>query len=96
MRWNKIGIIAQTGAPFPSNPRLLQMAMLNKYRENWSDDTLHLKRLFLCAPLRYSVKNIKLETWTCKRRRFFFTYCTYDESWTPIRTDCFKVILSTL
>lgn len=54
MRGNKIGMIAQMEALCTSSPRLLQLAMSNKFSDDRNDGTFHLKPVCQCMLLRCS------------------------------------------
>lgn len=78
-RWNKVNIMAQTGACFPSSPCMLQVTVSKKKEEYLICDVLCLKRFCQRALLRYSVVKIHLEAETPKKRCFLFSSCNYIE-----------------
>lgn len=92
-RWCKVCMIPQTEVLFQSSPRMPQMTILNIYEEYWDCDTRCSKRLCQWAHLRYSVENIMLGTWTCKKRRFHVSICDYEGFEAPSMDDSFRVIV---
>lgn len=96
MRRNKVSVIAQMRAPFPSIPCVQQMAIASKYGDCQNLGTLYLKRLCYCALLRCSVENIQLKAYTHKKRRFLFSSGNHGESGAPVLSDILTETVSTL
>lgn len=95
-RRNKVSIIAQTVASFPSCSRMLQMAIQNKQRKHRNCDTVYLKHLCQCVLLYCSVENLKVGTWIRKKRSFLFGDCNHKEFGATVMGDSFEAIVSTL
>lgn len=76
--------------PHAADSHARQVEKLPKY------DTLHLRRLYRCAPLRCTVENVVLGAWRRKERHLLFSDFNHEESEAPVRDDNFGVITNTL
>lgn len=93
MRWQKVSIITQTRASFPSCPCKLQVTVSDNYGKCSNCDKHSLESLFQCALLHCGVKHLQLGAWTREDRRLVLCNGNHNGPVPPIGDDIFKIIL---